>query len=406
MSIRYASMDDRTLERLADLLVGFGANVQPGQIVTVDTELGKEELTRKVVASAYRHGAKFVDVVYQDPWLKRIRNIEATEETLPFVPSWYGKRLLEIADQHCARIRLEGAVAPDLLSDLDPARVALDELPRLKESFQVVAGETTNWTIGPCPTVGWARRVYPELSDDDALAALWKDMIHVLRLDEEDAVAAWRERHGLLLAVAARLQERQFDAIRFRGTGTDLTVGLFPSSRWITAGFKNKAGIFHAANVPSEEMFTTPDPTRVDGHVTATKPLVLAGVVAEGITMRFAGGRAVEVNATAGADALRAATRKDDGACRLGELALVDGSGRIGPLDTIFYDTLIDENAASHLALGAAYPFAVGEDADRDQANVSQIHIDFMIGSPVVEVDGLDAAGAAVPLLRGGEWQI
>jgi aminopeptidase len=153
-------------------------------------------------------------------------------------------------------------------------------------------------------------------------------------------------------------------------------------------------------------MFTTPDPARVDGHVTATKPLVLQGVVAEGITMRFEGGRAVQVDATAGADALRAATKKDDCACRLGEIALVDGSGRIGPLDRIFYDTLIDENAASHLALGAAYPFAVGDDEDRQHANVSKIHIDFMIGSPEVEVDGLDEAGNAIPLLRGGEWQI
>jgi aminopeptidase len=399
-------MDDRTLERLAELIVGFGANVQPGQIVAVDTELGKEELTRHVVRSAYRRGAKFVDVVYHDPWLKRIRNIEAEEDTLAFVPSWYGRRLLDIGEQHCARIRLEGAVAPDILADLDPARVALDQLPRLKESFQVVAGETTNWTIGPSPTVGWARRVYPDLPDDDALAALWKDMIHVLRLDAEDPVAAWRERHAVLLGVAARLEQHRFDALRFRGPGTDLVVGLLPSSKWLTAGFTNKDGIFHAANLPSEEMFTTPDPARVDGHVAATKPLVLQGVVADGIKVRFEGGRAVEINATEGAEALREATRKDDGACRLGEVALVDGSGRIGPLNRVFFDTLIDENAASHVALGAAYPFAVGEDADRERANVSQIHIDFMIGSPEVDVDGLDAAGAAVPVLRAGEWQI
>lgn len=406
MPLRYAPMDARTLERLAELIVAYGANVQPGQIVSLGSDLGKEDLTRRVVASAYRHGAKFVDVVYQDPYIKRIRSLEAEEETLPFVPSWYRERMLAIGEQHCAMIRLEGATEPDILADLDPARVALDHLPRLKESFQVVADQTTNWTVAPCPNPGWARKVFPDLGEEEALAALWADMIHILRLDEEDAVAAWEKRNELLVAKAAAVQERSFDGLRFRGPGTDLTVGLFPSSRWISAGLENADGIRHAANVPSEEMFTTPDPARVDGHVAATRPLLLQGTVIEGIRVRFEAGRAVQIDAEVGAEVLRRAVEKDDGASRIGEVALVDGSGRIGPMGRIYFDTLIDENAASHLALGAAYPFAVGDDADRERANVSETHVDFMIGSPEVEVDGLAADGAATPLLRGGAWQV
>ena len=399
-------MDERTLERLADLTVGFGANVQPGQIVTLDTELGKEELTRQVVRSAYRHGAKFVDVNYQDPYIKRIRIQEAEEDTLPFVPSWMGQRMLAIGDQRCARIRLDGAVAPDALAGLDPERAAKDRLPRLKESFQLVAERTTNWTIVPAPTEGWARRVYPDLDGDAALAALWKDMIHVLRLDADDPVAAWRARNAELVAAAAKLQELAPDAIRYRGEGTDLTVGLFPSSQWITAGFTTADGIRHQPNIPSEEVFTTPDPARVEGVVAATKPLLHQGTVIEGIRVRFERGRAVEVEADVNGEVLQRAVQVDENACRLGELALVDGSGRIGPLGRIYYDTLVDENAASHLAFGAAYPFAVGDPEEQKRCNESQTHIDFMIGSPELEVDGLDAAGHATPILRDGRWQL
>jgi aminopeptidase len=399
-------VDDATLDRLADLLVGFGANVQPGQIVAVDTELGKEPLTRRVVASAYRHGAKFVDVQYWDPWVKRTRIQESDAETLEFYPSWYGERILELGRQRCARIRLEGAVAPGLLADLDPERAGRDQLPRTRESLQVVGDRTTNWTIGPAPTAGWARAVYPDSPDDEALAALWRDIVHVLRLDEEDPVTAWRARQEELVGVAARLTARRFDAIRFRGPGTDLRVGLLPTSNWLGARFETVDGIVHAPNLPSEEVFTTPDPERVDGHVRATKPLVLAGTVVEGLEVRFESGRATSVDATRGAGALRSTVAKDDGAARLGEVALVDRSGRIGPLGRVFYDTLLDENAASHVALGAAYGFAVEDPADRERANTSQIHIDFMIGASDVRVDGLAPDGTETPLLRDGEWRI
>jgi aminopeptidase len=399
-------MDDATLDALADLLVGFGANVQPGQIVAVDTEIGKEDMTRRVAASAYRHGARFVDVQYFDPWVKRARIEHAAEDTLPFIPSWMGARVRALGDQRAARIRLEGSVAPGLLDDLDPARTGLDQLPRIPESIEIVSERTTNWTIGPVPTAAWAQLVFPDLPPAEALDALWRDVVHMLRLDEADPVAAWRARQDDLVAAAANLTERRFDAIRLSGPGTDLTVGLMSSSRWITARFSTVDGLVHAPNLPSEEVFTTPDPARVDGHVTATRPLSLAGAIVRGLKVRFAGGRVTEIRADTGSEALEALTAKDEGAARLGELALVDGSGRVGPLGRTFYDTLLDENAASHLALGAAYRFAVEDQHEQERANRSVIHVDFMVGSEQIDVDGITAAGEAVPVLRDGRWQL
>lgn len=399
-------MDAATLDRLADLLVGFGANVQPGQIVAVGSELGKEELTRRVVASAYRHGARFVDVSYWDPHVKRERILHAAEDTLEFVPPWYGERVLALGRERAARIHLAGAAEPGLLEDLDPVRAGRDQLPRVVEMLQVVQERTTNWTIGPAPTPGWAQQVFPELDAGEALRALEDDVLHVLRLDAEDPVAAWRERQDALVAVAEKLGARRFAALRFRGPGTDLRVGLLPSSRWIAARFETAEGIVHAPNLPSEEVFTTPDPEQTEGHVTATKPLVLGGQIVEGLRVEFAGGRAVRIDAERGREAMETLVGKDDGGVRLGEVALVDGSGRIGPLGRVFYDTLLDENAASHVALGQAYGFAVDDDGDRQRANSSQIHTDFMIGAPEVEVLGVEADGTEAPVLSDGVWRL
>jgi len=393
------------LERFADLIVGFGANVQHGQVVAIGSETGKEELTREIAASAYRHGAKFVDVGYFDPWVKRARITHAPEDTLGFVPSWYGERILALGDQRCARIGLSGTVAPGLLDDLDPARVGRDQLPFVRESGIVVNDRTTNWTIAPCPTPAWAAIVYPDLPPEEALQRLWEAVLHVCRLDEEDPVGAWRERMDTVTGAAEVLTVRRFDAVHFEGPGTDLRVGLLPTSRWWSARFSTVDGIEHMPNVPSEEAFTAPDPARVDGMVRSTKPLELQGTIVRGLEVRFEGGRAVDIQAESGGEALRARTGLDEGAARLGEVALVDRDGRVGPLGTVFYDTLIDENAASHIALGNAYSFCV-EDQDRSRLNTSAIHIDFMIGGDDVEVTGIEPGGERVPVLRGGAWQL
>jgi aminopeptidase len=393
------------VERLAELAVEFGANVQPGQIVAVQSEPGKEELTRAVAAKAYQRGAKFVDVVYFDMRVKRARLEHAAEDTLDFVPSWYGERMLALGDQRAARIFLSGPADPDALAGVDPARAGRDLLPRVKESNLVLNERTTNWSILPGPTPAWAKLVFPDLDDEEALAELWRQVAHVLRLDEPDPVAAWQERADVLTASARRMTERQFDTLRFNGPGTELTVGLLPRGSWLAARFETAEGIPHMPNLPTEEVFTTPHPERTEGVVRSTKPLVLGGSIIRGLEVEFRGGRAVRIDADEGADVLRNYAAKDDGAARLGEVALVDRHGRIGPLGTVFYDTLFDENAASHIALGEAIDITVPEEL-KGRANRSEIHVDFMIGGPDVDVDGVTQDGDAVPVLRGGDWQV
>jgi aminopeptidase len=398
-------MDDATLARFADLVVGFGANVQPDQIVAIGGEPGKEYLVRALAASAYRHGARFVDVTWFDPHVKRARIQHARPETLDFVPPWYGERILALGDQRAARVGLSGPSAPGLLADLDPVLVGKDRLPMVKESIKVVNDRTTNWSICPCPTPAWADLVFPELPEDERLERLEEQLLHVLRLDEEDPIGAWRTRADALVSTAERLSERRFDALHYEGPGTDLTIGLLPSSGWRAARFQTVGGIEHMPNLPTEEVFTTPDPERTQGTVTSTKPLVLIdGTVVRDLVVRFESGRAVDVQASEGGDTLRTITETDPGAARLGECALVDREGRIGGLGTIFYDTLLDENAASHVALGQGFPFVLDED-DRDRSNDSQIHIDFMVGSNELTVTGITDTGDRVPVLVEGRWR-
>jgi aminopeptidase len=397
-------MPDR-LERYADLLVNFGANVQPGQILDIGSGLGKEELTRAITASAYKRGAKFVDVYYWDPHLKRARVQYAADEVLDFVPPWYGERTLQLGEERAATISLSGPVEPHLYDDLDSERLGRDVFPRVKEWTTVINERTVNWCVAPGPSTKWAQLVHPDLEPDAALEKLWEQVVHVCRLDEDDPEGAWRQRSEALKGVAERLTARSFDAIRLEGPGTDLTVGLLPTSRWIGGGEETADGIPHMANLPTEEVFTTPDPQRAEGVVRATKPLYSQGRIIEGLTVRFEGGRAVRIDADSGADTLRAMTAHDEGGTLLGEFALVDREGRIGPLETVFYDTLLDENAASHLALGGAYESGAGEE-DRERVNRSSIHLDFMVGSAEVDVTGVTRDGERVPVLRDSAWQL
>jgi aminopeptidase len=392
-------------EKLAELAV-FGANVQPGQLVSVTSYIGKEDLTRKIARAAYERGAKYVDVLYFDQWVKRERIAHAPEDTLDYIPPWMSQRLLHLSDEHAARITLSGPHAPQALVGLDSARAGRDLLPYLPETGEVVNRRTTNWCVVPAPTVAWAQAVYPELDANQAYERLWEAVAHICRLDADDPVAAWTDRMAQLTDNAERLSRRGFDALRLHGPGTDLTVGLLPSSTWQAVDFATVDGLRHYPNIPTEEVFSTPDPERVHGHVTATMPLELYGSVISGIRVEFSGGRAVKIEADDGADALRAAASKDEGASRLGEVALVDREGRIGPLETVFFDTLIDENAASHIAFGSGYQMPVEDPEDRKRVNRSRIHVDFMIGSPELAVDGITRTGDVVPVLRGGTWQL
>ena len=399
--------NDGRLERLAELVVGFGANVQPDQIVSLSTEPGKEELTRAVAAAAYQAGARFVDLRYFDPHVKRARAIYADESTLDYVPPWLGERILALGEQRGAMIALAGTNEPRLMEGVDPGRLGRDMLPRLRETATIVDERTVNWTVAPCPTVGWAELVHPELSGEAALEKLWAEIERVCRLDAPDPVAAWNERMDRLVSVTERLGGLELDALHYVGPGTDLHVGLLSSGRWQAARFETVDGIVHAPNLPTEEVFTSPDPARTNGHVTSTKPLFVAGgTLIEGLRVRFRDGRAVEIEADSGAGTLRALSERDAGAAMLGEVALVDRESRIGQLGTVFYDTLLDENAASHIALGSGFSHLIDDPDERSRINRSDIHIDFMIGSDELSVTGITRGGGEVPLLRGGSWAI
>jgi aminopeptidase len=397
--------DPEGLDRFAELIVSFAANVQPGQIVDIGSEIGKEPLTRALATSAYRRGARYVDVSYFDEHVKRARLLHADEDSLGYAPPWLGERVRGLGAHGAARIRLTGPVEPGLMDDIDPQRVGRDQLPRLKEDREVVNDMTTNWTAVPCPTRAWARLVHPKLDDDDAWERLSREIAHVCRLDEDHPVAAWRERQATLSAVGRRLTEQRLDAVHFTGPGTDLRVGLLPGASWLPVSFETSSGIAHMPNLPSEEVYATPDPSRTEGVARATKPLVLGASIVRGLEIEFRAGRAVRIDATEGADVVRGYSARDEGATRLGEVALIDRDGRIGELGTVFYDTLLDENAASHLALGQAYAFGVPEQ-QRESINRSAIHLDFMIGGADVDVDGVAAGGDRVALLRGGAWQL
>ena len=392
--------------KLADLIVGYGAGVQPGQLVAITSFTGKEELTREITRASYERGAKYVDVLYWDPRIKAQRLLHGDPETFGYIPPWLHARLRQLSDEHGARISLSGPVELDAFADVPADRMGADALPYLPETSEIIGLRTTNWCVAPAPTREWASVVYSGADPEEAYARLWDAITHVCRLDTDDPAAAWEARFAETMATATKLTARRFDAIRLHGPGTDLTVGLLASSRWHAGGQETIDGLRHYPNIPSEEMFTTPDPLRVDGYVSATMPLELYGSIVNGIRVEFEQGRAVKIDADDNVETLRSACAKDDGGTRLGELALVDGEGRIGPLQTIFFDTLLDENAASHIALGSGYLHGVESDADRERVNRSQIHIDFMIGSPESTSTGSPGTETHVPLLRGWRLQL
>ncbi|HEY5189042.1 MAG TPA: aminopeptidase, partial [Solirubrobacteraceae bacterium] len=389
---------------LAQLAVGVGANVAPGQTVTVRAQLGQAPLARAVVAAAYDAGAHQVEVAYADPYVQRARLEHAPDEALGSVIPWVRRRLLELAELQGALISLSGPAAPGLLDDIDPGRIGRDTVA-IREHIQVIADRAINWTIIPGPTAPWAALVHPDSEPDDALERLWSEIAHVCRLDEDDPVAAWRARSAELGAVSRRLTEAGLDALHFVGPGTDLTVGLLPGVRWTGGSFETRWGRGHLPNLPTEEVFTSPDPQRTEGTVTSTKPLLVSGRAVMGLRITFERGRAVQIDADEGAGLLRELVKRDADANRLGEVALVDASGRISSTGTVFHDTLLDENAASHIAFGAGFKL-LSDGESQDRINQSAVHTDFMIGGPDVDVTGVTRDGREIPVLMGQRWEL
>jgi aminopeptidase len=396
------------IDAYADLIVRIGANVQPGQTFFVNALPEHVELARALARSGYRAGASYVDVRYSDPHVTRTRIELAPEDTLTHSPEW----LVQRADAYdgAAIASIAGEAEPELLADLDQGRVGRTRpIAVIEHALKVQNERGVNWTIAAYPNEGWAEQVFGEPD----VERLWEAIAVTVRLDEDDPVAAWREHTTRMRARCAQLDALALDALHFEGPGTDLTVGLLPESRWIGGGIETRDGIAHVPNLPTEEVFSTPDWRRTEGTVRSTRPLALGGTVVRDLEVTFANGEAADVRASVGADAVRGQMDTDEFAKRLGEVALVDGTSRVGQTGITFFNTLFDENATCHIAWGSAIMFAAPalasltpDEARQRGANVSTVHTDFMIGGPEVAVDGITNDGRRIPILREDVWQL
>jgi aminopeptidase len=392
-------MDDR-LERYAELAVRVGANVQPGQEVFLQPMVEHAELGRALVRQSYEAGASYVHVLFRDDHVRHAMIGLGPDSALTYSPAWQ-KRLAEDTAGN-ASISTTGKPDPQLLADLDGERIGRAIQTEIAEiSQRHHRDNSVNWCGVGAPNEGWAKQVFGEPD----VERLWEKVAFCMRLDEPDPVEAWREHMARLDARAETLTALRPDALRYRGPGTDLTVGLLPSAHWGSARFRTSGGIDYVANMPTEEIFTTPDSRRAEGTIRSSMPLALLGQIIRGLELTFEDGRIVDVQAEQGAELVRSQLATVENADRLGELALVTRESRVGQSGTLFFDTLFDENATCHMAYGMGLPYAFDGAPDAG-SNVCNIHVDFMVGGPELEVDALLADGTGVPLIRDETWQL
>lgn len=406
-------IDPVKLDRLGEVAVRIGLNLQPGQDLILTAPLSAQPLVKAIAEHAYRAGAGLVTPFYSDDAVTLARYRHARDESFDAAAGWLFDGMAQAFDKGAARLAVTGG-DPMLLSGEDP-----DKVGRANKATAMAYGAArdritsfaTNWTIVAWPDLAWARLVSPDLPDDAAQHRLAEAIFAASRVDHDDPVTAWATHNGELTRRTAWLNGQNFDALHFTGPGTDLRVGLADGHAWLGGATEAQNGILCNPNLPTEEVFTTPHALKVSGRVCATKPLSHQGTLIENIAVTFEDGRITEAHATRGQDVLRKVLDTDEGARRLGEVALVPHASPISQSGLLFYNTLFDENAASHIALGQCYAtcFHGGDKMPKDEisrrgGNSSAIHIDWMIGSGQIDIDGITHDGARVPVMRQGAW--
>ncbi|WP_430780092.1 aminopeptidase [Actinoplanes sp. G11-F43] len=393
------------IQRFADVVVRAGVNVQPGQGVILRTDTAHLEIARAVVEAAYAAGAAWVEPLWSDGPMRRSAVDHSSLESLTASRGWALQRIREWSEQGIASITLLGDPDPHVLDGADPAKAAAFPTDEARAMREALMGRL-RWTAVGAPNPGWATQVFGEPDTE----RLWEAVATAMRLDAEDPAAAWRERAATLAERGAALDALELTSIRYEGSGTDLTVGLIPGCRWTGGGLVDAAGVPYMPNIPTEEVFTSPDRMTAEGTVRVTKPLVLNGQLVLGLRLVLTGGRIVEVTADSGAEAVRAQLETDPGARYLGEVSLVDRDSRIARAGIVFHNTLFDENAGCHVAWGSGFPFAVPDGLAKSPAereamglNASNVHTDVVIGGEGITVTGTGPKGVT-EIIRDDEW--
>jgi aminopeptidase len=406
---------DEKLDRLAEVAARIGVNIQPGQELVITAPTDALPLVRRIATHAYQAGAKLVTTFFTDDDLTLARYQHAPEDSFDYAASWFHDAIAAAYKSGAARMGITGA-NPALLAQQDPAKVSRANVAASKASkpaMELITRHEINWTIVAAATPAWAALVYPNDEPEAALNKLWEAIFASSRITGADPVADWKRHNASIKQRVQLLNDKRFHALRFYtpDDATNLTVGLADQHLWAGGGCTSGNGVFCNPNIPTEECFTTPHKHRVDGHVAASKPLSHQGTLIENIRCTFKDGKIVQATASAGEAAINKLISTDEGARQLGEVALVPNPSPIAQSGILFWNTLFDENAASHIALGQAYSTCLigGETMSNEQlaalgANESLIHVDWMIGGPMMNVDGLTASGSAEPLMRNGDW--
>jgi len=409
-----ASKFEQNLQKYAELAVRVGVNLRAGQRLLVrGATHDVAPLVHAIAVSAYREGARLVDVMWGDEEMERIRFRHAPRDSFNEFPRWRVSGPLDYAERGDAILSIS-AVNPDLLAGQPPELVSTYQGTIWKEMapfMRHITNDSINWCVIAAARPAWAKKMFPKLEEDKAVARLWKIIFQMCRVDQDDPIAAWQKHIRNLQVRAKYLTAKQYAALHYKAPGTDLTLGLPQEHIWFSARSLAQNGIEFTANIPTEEAFTLPNRDRAEGIVTSTKTLNMNGALIEGIVLRFEKGRVVEVRAKKNEALLQKIVAADEGAAHLGEAALVPHSSPISRSRLMFHNTLFDENASCHLALGRAYKTTLvggvemtDEEFARRGGNSSLIHVDFMVGSDKMDIDGLTADGRAEPLLRKGEW--